>query len=57
MKPLDWSVRATSVGEFARYYLPFRWHRDGGEVLVSIVSERCNLSASFIWQRAEVEVH
>ena len=29
MKPLDWAVRATDDGAFARYYIPFRWHRDG----------------------------
>ena len=56
MKPLDWTIRATGDGGFARYYLPFRWHRDGGDVLVSLQSARCNLSASFAWQRAGVVV-
>ena len=56
MKPLDWSIRAAGDGGFARYYLPFRWHRDGGEVLVSVQSERCDLAATFAWQRAEVVV-
>jgi hypothetical protein len=56
MKPLDWSIRSTGNGEFARYYLPFRWHREGGAVLVSLESARCNLAASFAWRRAGVVV-
>ena len=56
MRPLDWSIRAAGDGGFARYYLPFRWHRDGGEVLVSVQSARCDLAATFAWQRAEVVV-
>ena len=54
MKPLDWTIRATGGGGFARYYLPFRWHREGGEVLVSLESARCNLTTSFAWRRSEV---
>jgi hypothetical protein len=57
MKPLDWSIRAANDGGFARYYLPFRWHRDGGDVLVSVQSERCVLAATFAWKRGEVVVH
>ena len=53
MKPLDWTIRATGDGGFARYYLPFRWHRDGGDVLVSLESAGCSLTTSFAWQRAE----
>ena len=56
MKPLDWTIRATGDGGFARYYLPFRRNRYGDEVLVAIVSARCDLSASFAWRRAEVVV-
>ena len=56
MKPLDWSVRAAGDGGFARYYLPFRWHRGGDPVLVAVQSARCDLTASFAWQRAEVAV-
>ena len=56
MKPLDWSIRAAGDGGFARYYLPFRWHRSGGQILVSVQSERCDLAATFAWQRAEVVV-
>ena len=56
MKPLDWTIRAAVDGGFARYYLPFRRHRDGGDVLVSVQSERCNLSTTFAWQRAGVVV-
>ena len=56
MKPLDWTIRAAGDGGFARYYLPFRWRRDGGDVQVSVESARCNLSMSFAWQRAGVAV-
>ena len=56
MKPLDWSIRAAGDGGFARYYLPFRWHRTGDEVLVAVRSARCDLAATFAWQRAEVVV-
>lgn len=57
MNPLDWTVRAADDGGFARYYLPFRWHRTGGDVRVSVESARCNLTASIAWQRAKVLVH
>ena len=56
MKPLDWSIRAAGDGGFTRYYLPFRWHRAGGDVLISVQSERCDLRTTFAWQRAEVVV-
>lgn len=56
MKPIDWSVRANGDGLFARYYMPFRWHRDGGTVSVSVNSESCALTASFPWQRAGIKV-
>ena len=56
MKPLDWTIRATGDGGFARYYLPFRWHRTGGDVTVSVESARCDLSTTFAWRRSEVVV-
>lgn len=56
MKPLDWSIRAAADGDFARYYLPFRWHRDGDQVLVSVQSARCDLIATFAWERAQVVI-
>ena len=56
MKPLDWTIRATGDGGFARYYQPFRWNRTGGDVLVSFQSARCDLSARFAWRRAAVVV-
>ena len=52
MKPLDWTIRATGNGGFARYYIPFRWNREGGDVLVSLQSARCTISTGFAWQRA-----
>ena len=57
MKPLDWSIRAAGDGGFTRYYLPFRWHRDGGEVLVAVESAQCAVSTTFAWKRVEVVVH
>ena len=56
MKPLDWTIRATGDGGFARYYLPFRWNREGGNVLVSVESARCSVTTGFAWQRAAVVV-
>ena len=53
MKPLDWTIRATGNGGFASYYLPFRWNREGGDVLVSVESARCTISTGFAWQRAQ----
>ena len=56
MKPLDWAVRGDGAGEFARYYLPFRWHRDGDTVAVSLKSRQCELFATFDWRRTPVVV-
>lgn len=56
MKPLDWTIRASADGGFARYYLPFRWNRGGDDVLLAVASERCDLSATFAWKRADVVV-
>ena len=56
MKPLDWAIRATGDGGLARYYLPFRWHHDGGEVTIAVQSVRCSVSTRFAWRRAEVTV-
>ena len=56
MKPLDWTIRATGDGGFARYYLPFRWNREGGNVVVSVESARCSVATGFAWQRAVVVV-
>ena len=52
MKPIDWIVRADRGGEFARYYLPFRWHRDGDTVAVALEAGSCSLSTAFDWERA-----
>lgn len=51
MKPIDWRITATPQGRWARYYMPFRWHRQGGEVQVSVETAECRLSAAFPWQR------
>ena len=56
MKPLGWTVRADGNGAFARYYLPFRWHRGGDTVAVSLNGGGCELFAAFDWRRAGVIV-
>ena len=56
MKPIDWQVRADSSGRFARYYVPFRALRQGGEVDVTLAGSSCSVGASFAWQRAGIVV-
>lgn len=56
MTPIDWSIRAGSDGRFARYYMPFRFHREGGTVDVRVDAPGCSLTASFPWRRAGVRV-
>jgi hypothetical protein len=56
MQPIDWSVRADADGGFARYYIPFHWHSDGGTVSVSVATADCAVTASFPWRRATVRV-
>lgn len=56
MTPIDWAIRADDQGGFARYYLPFRWHRQGGTVTVTVTRPGCALTAAFPWQRATVAV-
>jgi hypothetical protein len=56
MKPIDWSIRASDGGRFARYYLPFRWGHageriEGGLVAVSVATPDCAVSATFPWKR------
>lgn len=56
MVPIDWSIKAGGDGRFARYYMPFRWHRQGGTVEVTVTTPDCAMSASFPWQRVGVRV-
>lgn len=56
MKPLDWIISATRDGGFVRYYLPFRWHRSGGEVTIAVESAVCSVSTQITWRRAAVTV-
>ena len=56
MKPIDWSIAAGGDGRFARYYMPFRFHRDGGTVEVTVSTPDCAMSASFPWQRVGARV-
>lgn len=51
MQPIDWTITATPGGRIARYYKPFRWHREGGQVSVTVETARCRVSASFPWKR------
>lgn len=57
MKPIDWRVSSDSSGSFSRYYMPFRWHRRGGTVTVSVTSEGCAMTSTFQWQRAGSEAY
>jgi len=57
MKPVNWRVTSDSTGSFARYYMPFRWHRDGGTVTVSVSSDSCAISSSFAWRKAGTEAN
>lgn len=56
MTPIDWSIKAGGDGRFARYYMPFRFHRDGGLVEVTIATPDCAMTASFPWRRAGIRV-
>lgn len=56
MAPIDWSIKAGGDGRFARYYMPFRWHRQGGTVEVAVNTPDCQLTAAFPWQRVGVRV-
>lgn len=63
MKPIDWAIRADANGEFARYYIPFRFDphyaevtRHSGTVEINISTVECSLELSFEWQRGIVEI-
>ncbi len=51
MKPIALTAFADNSGELMRYYLPFRFNRDGGTVQVSIAAARCNLTSAAEWNR------
>ena len=51
MKPIALTAFADNSGELMRYYLPFRFTRDGGTVQVSIAAARCNLTSAAKWNR------
>ena len=52
MVPLEYTLYADERGDLVRYYVPFRFHRDGGEVEVDLSAARCNLAATAPWTRA-----
>lgn len=52
MKPIAITTFADNSGRLMRYYLPFRFNREGGTVQVSIAAARCNLSSAAKWNRA-----
>jgi len=52
MKPIDWRIAASQGGRFARFYMPFRWHRDGGTLAVAVDTDSCRVSAVLPWRRA-----
>ena len=51
MKPIVLTAFADSSGGLMRYYLPFRFNRDGGTVRVGIAAARCNLFSDANWDR------
>ena len=51
MKPIAFTAFADNGGGLMRYYLPFRFGRDGGTVQVSIAAVRCNLVSAAAWNR------
>ena len=56
MKPIAFTVFADNGGGLMRYYLPFRFGRDGGTVQVSIAAARCNLTSAAAWDRAPITI-
>ena len=51
MKRIAITTFADNSGGLMRYYLPFRFNREGGMVQVSIAAARCNLSSAAVWNR------
>ncbi len=51
MTPISWQVYADGSGRWQKFYLPFRFNRDGGTVQASITAARCSLSAALPWTR------
>ena len=56
MKPLAYTAFADTDGELMRYYLPFRFGRDGGTVQVNIAAARCTLNSAAQWSRELVTI-
>ena len=57
MTPVRVTAYADGAGRFQRYYIPFRFNRDGGTVGVTVSAARCNLSAAAPWTRGSITVH
>lgn len=56
MKPVAFTAYADNSGGLLRYYLPFRFGRDGGTVHISIFAARCNLTSAAAWDRALITI-
>lgn len=56
MKPIIYTAFADPDGGLMRYYLPFRFGRDGGTVQVSIAAARCTVSSAAAWNRELVTI-
>ena len=56
MKPIMYTAFADPDGGLMRYYLPFRFGRDGGTVQVSIAAARCTVSSAAAWNRELVTI-
>ena len=57
MAPVRVTAYADGAGRFQRYYIPFRFNRDGGTVGVTVSAARCSLSAAAPWTRGSITVH
>lgn len=51
MRPLERNVIADDEGVWTDYYVPFRFGREGGSVTAQVLSESCDVSLTFDWQR------
>ena len=56
MVPIERNLHASTDGTVLQYYLPFRLNRDGGVVVVTIDTSRCQLTATAPWTRGLVTI-
>lgn len=54
MRPVLLTVYANGAGRFQRYYIPFRFNRDGGTVAATLGGARCSLTAAAPWSHGSI---